>query len=156
MSFARLVANKNSVVQLKATGSIQPDTQVDEWSSASLEFENHITAQLFTGIFADTDSSVEVLGSEGSLKVVNLWRPDLTQLGPVQIEYTKYGNPTEIIPIELEETNLFVYEADAVADAIAKGQLECKYMNWQDTLEQVRAMDKWRQEIGLKYKEDNE
>ncbi|KAI7904647.1 uncharacterized protein BX663DRAFT_535550 [Cokeromyces recurvatus] len=166
LSFARLiakVANNNNnkknysrlVKKIKATGYIQPDTQVDEWSNASIEFEGNITAQLFTGIFADTDSSVEVLGSEGMLKVVNLWRPDLPQLGPVQIEYTEYGKEMKIIPVELEETNLFAYEADAVADAIAQGQLECKYMNWQDSLDQANAMDAWRKEIGLKYKEDN-
>ncbi|KAI9473750.1 MAG: hypothetical protein EXX96DRAFT_641028 [Benjaminiella poitrasii] len=164
MSFARLIAGvaNNSTAEgvsptkIKATGYVQPDTQVDEWSNASIEFEGKITAQLFTGIFADTDSSVEVLGSEGILKVVNLWRPDLVQLGPVQIEHTEYGKETKIIPVELEETNLFVYEADAVADAIAQGQLECKYMNWQDTLSQVQAMDAWRKEIGLKYKEDRD
>ncbi|KAI8048944.1 uncharacterized protein B0P05DRAFT_564089 [Gilbertella persicaria] len=161
MSFSRLIAGAANhqtsganPIKVMATGYIQPDTQVDEWSNASLEFENNIAAQLFTGIFADTDSSVEVLGSDGMLKVVNLWRPDLTQLGPVQIELTEYGKETKIIPIRLEENNLFAIEADAVADAIAQGQLECKYMDWQDTLGQVQAMDAWRKEIGLKYKED--
>lgn len=168
MSFCRLIAGvaKSSTekytggganpTQIKATGYIQPDTQVDEWSNASVEFEGGITAQLFTGIFADTDCSVEVLGSDAMLKVVNLWRPDLPQLGPVQIEYTKYGQPTEIIPVELEESNIFTIEADCVADAIAQGSHECKYMNWQDTLGQVRAMDAWRKDIGLQYIEDKE
>jgi hypothetical protein len=168
MSFCRLIAGvaNNTMekytggganpTQVKATGYIQPDTQVDEWSNASVEFEGGITAQLFTGIFADTDCSVEVLGSDAMLKVVNLWRPDLTQLGPVQIEYTKYGQETTIIPVELEESNIFAIEADSVADAIAQGNQECEYMNWQDTLGQVRAMDAWRKDIGLQYKEDKE
>lgn len=162
MSFCRLIAGieKNSTcsanpIQIKATGYIQPDTQVDEWSNASLEFEGNITAQLFTGIFSDSDCSVEVLGSDGSVKVNNLWRPDLPQLGAVEIEYTQYGKDKVTIPIELEETNIFAIEADAVADAVLQGHKECKYMTWEDTLGQIQAMDAWRKDIGLKYQEDD-
>ncbi|KAG1085875.1 hypothetical protein G6F42_021213 [Rhizopus arrhizus] len=57
MSFCRLiagVANDKSgqysggganPIKVKATGYIQPDTKVDEWSNASVEFEGNITAQ---------------------------------------------------------------------------------------------------------------
>ncbi|KAG2195706.1 hypothetical protein INT47_012927 [Mucor saturninus] len=160
MSFCRLIAGieKKGIAnptQIKATGYIQPDTKVDEWSNASLAFEDGVTAQVFTGIFSDSDCSVEVLGSEGSVKVNNLWRPDLPQLGAVELEYTKYGQEKEIIPVPLEETNLFAYEADAVAEAVLNGQHECRYMTWEDTVGQSIAMDAWRKEIGLKYKEDN-
>ncbi|CEG76085.1 hypothetical protein RMATCC62417_11027 [Rhizopus microsporus] len=162
MSFARLIAGvaKDSdtegddPVQVKAVGYVQPDTQVDEWSNASIAFDGGITAQLFTGIFCDSDSSVEVLGSQGAIKVQNLWRPDLTQLGPVEIELSVYGKPKEIVPVPLEETDIYAIEADAVADAVLEGKLECKYMTWQDSLGQVRAMDSWRKEIGLVYAED--
>ncbi|KAI8636645.1 hypothetical protein BD408DRAFT_448283 [Parasitella parasitica] len=165
MSFCRLVAgvaNSKSVqylggganpIKIKATGYIQPDTNVDEWSNASLEFEGNITAQLFTGIFADSDCSGEVWGSKGSIKITNLWRPDLAIYGPVRVEFTEYGKEPKIIPVK-QETNLYAYEADAVADAIAQCHHECEYMNWQDTLGQAHAMDAWRKEIGLKYKED--
>ncbi|KAG1454656.1 hypothetical protein G6F56_007267 [Rhizopus delemar] len=162
MSFARLIAGvaKGSdtegidPAQVKATGYIQADTKVDEWTNASLAFENGVTAQLFTGIFCDGDSSVEVLGSQGSLKVQNLWRPDLQQLGPVEIELVLNGKEKEILPIVLEETDIYAIEADAVADAVLQGKLECKYMTWADSLGQVCAVDSWRKEIGLVYKED--
>ncbi|OBZ90350.1 Trans-1,2-dihydrobenzene-1,2-diol dehydrogenase [Choanephora cucurbitarum] len=153
MSFARLVAGTNPI-KIKATGHVQPETQVDEWSNACLEFEGHITAQLFAGIFADADSSVEVLGSEGVLKVDNLWRPDLTQLGPVQIEWTTYGKSMQVVPVVLEQTDLYVYEIESVTKAILEGKLECHDMSWEDSLGQVRAMDAWRHEIGLYYAED--
>jgi predicted dehydrogenase len=159
MSFSRLIAGieKNAIANptlIKATGHIQPDTKVDEWSNASLAFEGGITAQLFTGIFSDSDCSVEVLGSDGSAKVNNLWRPDLPQLGAVEIEYTRYGQDKVIVPVELEETNIFAIEADAVADAVLEGKHECKFMTWEDTLGQIEAMDTWRKDIGLKYQED--
>ncbi|KAI9280422.1 hypothetical protein BY458DRAFT_500645 [Sporodiniella umbellata] len=162
MSFARLIAGitKESgtkgvnPVQVKATGFIQEDTKVDEWTTASVKFENGVTAQLFTAIFCDADSSVEVLGSEGSLKVQNLWRPDLEQLGPVQIELFLNGKEKEIVPVPLDQTNVFALEADAVAEAVLQGQHECKYMTWADSMGQVAAVDAWRKEIGLAYKED--
>ncbi|SAM04604.1 hypothetical protein [Absidia glauca] len=88
----------------------------------------------------------------------NLWRPDLTVLGPVQIEYKSHSkSEVEIIPVTMDETNLFAIEADAVADALADEQLrECKYMTLDDTLGQVRAMDQWRKEVGLRYQEDQD
>ncbi|KAG1138386.1 hypothetical protein G6F37_005310 [Rhizopus arrhizus] len=162
MSFARLIAGVvngsdtegANPTEVKATGYIQQNTLVDEWANASLAFEGGMTAQLFTGIFCDGDSSVEILGDQGSLKVQNLWRPDLKQLGPVEIELRVYGKEKEIIPIKLEETDIYAIEADAVADAVFQGKLECKYMTWKDSIGQVRAVDNWRKEIGLVYKED--
>ncbi|ORZ25336.1 hypothetical protein BCR42DRAFT_485522 [Absidia repens] len=164
MSFARLIAGASqqkgfaNPIKVKGVGYIQPDTKVDEWAVASLEFEQGVTAQLFTGVFADSDCGVEVIGSEGTFKVPNLWRPDLAVLGPVQIEYKSHNanTKTEIIPVPLEETNLFAIEADAVADALADKQQQCKYMTLDDTLGQVRAMDQWRQEVGLRYQEDQD
>lgn len=140
--------------EIKAVGHVQPDTKVDEWAIASLAFENGVTAQLFTAIFADSDCSVQIIGSKGTLRVPNLWRPDLAFMGPIQIELTEYGKDTQTIPVTLDETDIFAIEADAVAEAITEGRKECKYMTWNDTLGQVRAMDKWRKEIGLTYKED--
>ncbi|KAI8366755.1 uncharacterized protein BYT42DRAFT_540262 [Radiomyces spectabilis] len=160
LSFARLMAGAadkgkfSNPSVLKGVGHIQPDTQVDEWAIASLSFDNHVTAQLFTGVFADSDCSVEVIGAKGSIRVSNLWRPDLTQLGPVQVELTEFGKETQTLPVPLEETNIFAIEADIVADAILQGFKECPYMTWDDSLGQVRAMDQWRKEVGLQFAAD--
>jgi predicted dehydrogenase len=164
MSFARLIAGASqqqhfaNPLEVKGVGYIQPDTKVDEYAVASLKFEHGVSAQLFTGVFADSDCGVEVVGSEGTFKVPNLWRPDLTVLGPVQIEYKSHSkSEVEIIPVTMDETNLFAIEADAVADALADEQhRECKYMTLDDTLGQVRAMDQWRKEVGLRYQEDQD
>ncbi|CAO3638360.1 unnamed protein product [Cunninghamella echinulata] len=164
MSLARLIAGVAQQkdfaepIQIKGVGHIQKDTKVDEWVLASVEFEQGITAQLFAGVFADDDCSVEILGSKGSLRVPNLWRPDLPVLGPIQIEYKSFdGQASEIIPPSLEHLNLYTFEADAVADSILeKKQLQCQDMTWDDTLGQVRAMDKWRHEIGLYFPEDKQ
>lgn len=160
MSFSRLVAGAAQgkafvePKQIKGVGHVQPDTKVDEYAIASLEFENGIVAQLFTGIFADSEWAVQVIGSKGHIRVPNLWRPDLTAMGPIQIEVTEFGKETQIIPVPLEQTNLFAIEADAVAEDLLAGRKECRYMTWDDSLGQVRAMDEWRRQIGLSFPAD--
>ncbi|KAI8139419.1 hypothetical protein BJV82DRAFT_627187 [Fennellomyces sp. T-0311] len=158
MSFSRLIAGVASKTgfknptEIKAVGHVQPETKVDEWAIASLAFDNNISAQLFTGIFADTDSSVFVMGSKGSIKAPSLWRPDI--MGPVYIELTEAGKEPQKVPFDLPEPDLYAIEADAVADAVLQGEKQCKYMTWEDSMGQVRAMDKWRKEIGLVYPAD--
>ncbi|KAG2215602.1 hypothetical protein INT45_000964 [Circinella minor] len=160
MSFARLIAgaaiNKNfaNPTEIKAVGHIQPDTKVDEWTTASLSFGDKISAQLFTGIFADTDSSVTIFGSKGTITAPNLWRPDLPDMAPMKIELAEYGKKPQQVSFDLVETDLYSIEADAVADAVFQGEKECKYMTWEDSMGQIRAVDKWRKEIGLVYPSD--
>ncbi|KAI9496134.1 hypothetical protein BDB00DRAFT_810615 [Zychaea mexicana] len=160
MSFARLIAGAatNSgfanPTEIKAVGHVQADTQVDEWTTASLAFGEKISAQLFTAIFADLDSCIEVLGSKGSIKAPNLWRPDLPAMAPMKIELTEYGKEPQVVAFDLPEPDLYAIEADAVADAVFQGAKECKYMTWEDSMGQIRAIDKWRKEIGLIYSAD--
>ncbi|KAL0073188.1 hypothetical protein J3Q64DRAFT_1764458 [Phycomyces blakesleeanus] len=162
LSWARLIAGAaqgSSPLHptiLKGVGNVQKDTQVDEWAMASLGFENKIGAQLFVGVFADADCSVEVVGTKGTLRVPNLWRPDLAVLGPTQIEVSEHGKAAAITPIVLEQTNLFTFEAEAVAKAVLSGKKECDFMTWEDSLSQVRSMDQWRKEIGLVYSADKQ
>ncbi|KAI9310718.1 hypothetical protein BX666DRAFT_2032653 [Dichotomocladium elegans] len=160
MSFARLIAGAAqqtaaiNPTEIKAVGHIQPETNVDEWTVASVQFENAISAQLFVGIFADSESYVQVIGDKGSVKAPNIWRPDIASMGPIRVEYTEYGKDPVVIPVETPQPNLYAIEADAVADAILEGKKECKYMTWEDSLGQIRAVDKWRKEIGLTYSAD--
>jgi hypothetical protein len=45
------------------------------------------------------------------------------------------------------DRDLFTYEADMVATHIAQRQAPA--MSWDDTLGNMRLLDRWRQEIGL-------
>lgn len=160
MSFARRIAGAVAgkpflnPTAIKAVGHVQPETKVDEWTIASVQFENNVTAQLLTGIFGDYDCSVEVAGTKGVLRLPNPWRPDIEALGPVQVERKEHGKPFEVLPVALEQPNLYAIEAEAAAAAVLDGKKECAYMSWEDSLGQVRALDAWRQEIGLVYAAD--
>ncbi|KAI8059648.1 hypothetical protein BC940DRAFT_313262 [Gongronella butleri] len=163
MSLARLLAGAAqgrgfaNPKEIKAVGRVPSDSKVDEYAMASLAFDGQVSAQLFVSILADLDSAVEVWGSKGSIRVPNLWRPDLAVLGPVQLEVKKHGEEKQVIAVPLSETNLFAYEVDAIADALlTQAKLECSAMSHDDTLGQAAAMDAWRREIGLVYQEDSQ
>ncbi|GAB5585793.1 hypothetical protein Unana1_00693 [Umbelopsis nana] len=160
LSFARLVAGTEKGLpylnpdNLHATGKLS-STNVDEWTIATLDFaDKSIGAQLFTGIFADSDCTAEVIGTEGTLRIASPWRPDVPEMGDPSIVLIKPGESPSIIKYDLPEPNIFAIEADAASQAILDGEKECIFMTWADSIGQVKAMDAWRHQIGLKYNID--
>jgi predicted dehydrogenase len=140
---------------IQAIGKLS-STNVDEWTIANLSFSNNeIGAQLFTGIFADSDCTVEVIGSDGTVRLSSPWRPDVPEMGKPTIILTKSGEaPTTVEDYASLGTSIFVFEAEEVSSAILAGQKECFFMSWEDSIGQVKAMDQWRRQIGLKYATD--
>jgi predicted dehydrogenase len=160
MSLARLVAgadNGSSFLNpdnIQATGKLTP-TNVDEWTIATLDFaDKNIGAQLFTGIFADSDCTAEIIGTEGTLRIANPWRPDIPEMGDPSIILLKPGKSPSTIEYDLLEPNIFAIEADTASEAILAGKRECPFMTWDDSIGQVKALDAWRHQIGLKYRSD--
>lgn len=160
MSFARWIAGAATGQEfadpdtIQATGQLS-ESNVDEWTIANVGFAgNTIGAQLFTGIFADSDCTAEVIGTAGTLRIPSPWRPDVPAMGDPKIFLMAPGKePTEV---SYDKTNLSVFtiEADEVSEAILSGAKECRYMTLDDTIGQVKALDAWRAQIGLKYKAD--
>ncbi|KAI8993589.1 hypothetical protein BDB01DRAFT_832381 [Pilobolus umbonatus] len=123
LSFCRLVAgvvDSDEMVEIKAVGHIQPDTKVDEWTKACIQFKGGIAAELYVSISTEGDCSVKVIGSKGELRVAHLWRPDIPPSDTVEIEHIQNG--THRIPIPLKTVNIYTIEADAVAHAILDGK----------------------------------
>ncbi|CAO3679970.1 unnamed protein product [Umbelopsis ramanniana] len=161
LSLARLVAGAARSSAFSNPDSIQAigklsSTNVDEWTIANLSFSNNeIGAQLFTGIFADSDCTAEVIGSDGTVRLSSPWRPDVPEMGKPTIILTKSGEaPTTVEDYTSLGTSIFVFEAEEVSSAILAGQKECFFMSWEDSIGQVKAMDEWRRQIGLKYATD--
>jgi predicted dehydrogenase len=161
LSLARLVAGAAKGLPFSNPDSLQAigklsSTNVDEWTIANLSFSNNeIGAQLFTGIFADSDCTVEVIGSEGTVRLGSPWRPDVPEMGSPTIVLTKSDEaPTTIEKYDSLGTSIFVFEAEEASNAILAGQKECRSMTWEDSIGQVKAMDEWRRQIDLKYQAD--
>ncbi len=154
-SMARLIAGAAAgrdfaePIELKATGQLCP-TGVDAYTVATLRFPGGILASLATGIEVDQESVVRIFGTEGSILVPVPWVPT-PQGGSTRILVQRKGEagPQEII-VE-DSLGLYALEADAVAAHLARREPPPPLMSWDDTLGNMRALDRWRASIGVVY-----
>ena len=140
--------------ELVATGYLGR-TGVDEWTVASAKFpgppgEGDILAQLSTGVQCDQDNVVRIYGSQGWLLVPDPWIPSRDG-SPSRLVLNVRGKPAQEIVAEPSST-LYALEADTVATHVAQRQAPSPAMSWDDTLGNMRMLDRWRAAIGLKYR----
>jgi len=158
MSMARLIAGiavgKNFENPLDITGvaHIGKITNVDEWSIACLKFPNGILAQISAGTSLVQENTVKIFGSEGEIFLPSPWVPGGREPGITKIVIRKNNNP--VVEIILVENNVGLYsiEANEVANNIQNRQSQL--MTWDDTLENMQALDRWRNAVGMYYEAD--
>ena len=154
MSFARLAAGlaigegfANPTV-VKGVGHVSHG--IDEYAAASLQFESGVAAQLATAVKAGLEQTALVYGSKGSIKIHSPWGGNGREPGDTKLTVVEGRKKTERI-VSLDR-GIYAREADVFAQAIEAGQTECAAMTPDDTLGNMRALDAWREEIGLRYK----
>lgn len=128
-------------------------TGVDEWAIASLKFDGGIVAQLGTAVALSTDNSVRIFGSDGRIEVPNPWLADRAKPSVDTIRVFRRGQQdSEVHEISADNTT-FGLEIDFAGRAILAGKTEAAYpaMTPADTLGNLKAMDQWRESIGLTY-----
>jgi predicted dehydrogenase len=145
--------------EIKACGNLGP-TGVDHLTAATLRFENGIIAEMITAVDCEVPGNVTVYGTAGILTVPNPWLPSTpcrnalqplpldTPFPPATLLLQTPGQPPTEISVPADR-DLFTYEADMVADHIEARQAPA--MLWDDTLGNMRLLDRWRAEIGLVY-----
>lgn len=150
-------------LQVKGCAMLGP-TGVDHYAAATLQFEDGILAEIITGVGCRMPTDVSVYGEEGSLSVANPWLPSSpcrtataplppdTRFPPVTITFQSYRNPEPQQIVVEADRDLFAYEADMVAAHIAHRQAPA--MSWEDTLGNMRLLDRWREEVGLVYEQE--
>ena len=126
---------------------------MDEWAVASLKFPGEMIAQVATGIRIRQDNVAAIYGTTGRIVLPNPWvcnrlAPDI---GEILIYRPEQPEP-ELFTCPAAATS-FALEVDVVGRAIQAGQREVAppAMTWDDTLGNLRALDLWRQSIGLVY-----
>lgn len=122
----------------------------DEWAVASIKFGSGICAQLSCAVRVETmkDSMLRVFGSKGMLEVADPWQPSRFNRDPTRIRIRRGGSEPEEIVVHAHKM-LYTYEADMVGANILNRQAPA--MTWDDTLGNMRLLDRWRAEIGLVY-----
>ena len=153
-SMARLIAGAASgkafaePVHVSGAAHIGPISRVDEYATATLTFPGDIIAQLFAGVQLNAEDAVRIFGTQGSIFVPSPWLP-ARNAGTSTIIINKYAEEkTQEITIE-SATGPYAIEADAVAAYLDARQ--APYMSWDDTLGNMRTLDRWREAIGLVY-----
>ncbi|MBD8687422.1 MULTISPECIES: aldo/keto reductase [unclassified Rhizobium] len=156
VSMARLiagaVAGKPFLEPEKVSGVAHlGQSGVDEWASAVLKFPNGIVAEVSCSIMAQQDNVLRIIGSEGRIEVENFWFASGHKGGVGKIEIIKVAE-RQIVEVQ-EDGWLYSFEVDAAGEAIRAGHTEFTYpgMSWADSLGNLRAMDQWRQSVGLEY-----
>ena len=152
-------------IRVRACGVMGP-SGVDTYAAATVEFPRGIIAELVCGITCQMPIEVSVTGTKGRLSVPNPWLPTSpvrTALKPLPMD-TRWpseklilqsadrSEPTEII-IEADR-DLYSYEADTVDQHIADRKAPA--MSWEDSMGNMRLLDRWRDEIGLAYEQDRD
>jgi len=157
MSMARMLAGAalgERVVEPLAVcgaGYVDSEDRVDHYAVATLEFPQGIVAQLSTGVRLDQEDSIRVYGQEGDLLVSQpLWLPPYPSGAETRDIVLRAGAGTEPTTISVRaEQGLFTLQADAVARHL--GDREVPEMRWDDSLGNMRALDRWREAVGMRY-----
>jgi predicted dehydrogenase len=137
--------------ELKAIGHIGTSSQVDEWSSAVMRFADDSVASVICSNKVDLDWALRIWGTDGHITVPSPWLAGKDR-DPGRILLRKGDREeTFVLPTELP---IYAMEADAVAGSIASRQIDAPGMTWADSLGNIRALDAWRAEIGLRFDSD--
>jgi predicted dehydrogenase len=140
-------------LSLRGAGRLHAVTGVDEFAAATLGFPGGLTAQVSCGSSLPLEIRARLLGTAGWIDVPAPFHPgnhDLT----ASIVLHRAGTAPETIATGGPQS-LYAVEADTVADAIARGDLESPAMSHADTLGNMAALDAWRAEVGMRYEGEN-
>ena len=160
ISFSRLISGVATGEKFLAPNFINAegrigDTGVDEVAHANLEFKNGIKAKVSTAIRESMKNNAIILGSEGTIELPDPWMPGRNG-GPyhAKIIINKNGQE-EVIELKGPE-HLFFFEAELASQCIAKEKIQPPHpaMTWEDTLGNLKALDKWRDIIDYKLPQD--
>jgi predicted dehydrogenase len=132
-------------VDVVGTATVGP-TGVDHSATASLVFETGALARVACSIQANLQSDVRIYGSNGRIHVTSPWLPGRIGRGAA-IVIERSGAEPETIDTSVD-AGVYTVEADAVIGAILKGEREPAVMPWEDSLANMRTLDRWRAAVG--------
>lgn len=118
--------------------------RVDEWAGAAVQFPNGIVGNLMCAAKVSMRSDVHIWGSQGDILVPNPWKPNLGR-----IILKRSGKDTEEIEVPAESESCYTIEADMIARNLPNQELPYPCMAWEDSINNMKALDMWRDSIGL-------
>lgn len=126
------------------------ETGVDAWAAATLLFPGGIVAQLATGVLLKQENVVRIFGSEGHIVVPTPWVPAPDGGTTRLLLHRNRQDEPEKIEVHTPQ-NLWAFQADTMAGSLSHRQAPPPAMTWDDTLGNMKTLDRWRASIGLVY-----
>lgn len=136
----------------------------DSYGVGCIQFPGGVVAKIASGVHLSMKNQAFVYGDEGFIKVQNPWTsPVGSEMTLTRYSGEPYNPRGQSVPEKLEaegpsmETyslgcagaELYAHEADAVAEFMEAG--ECPYMTVEDTMRNMRCLDRMRASCGLKF-----
>jgi predicted dehydrogenase len=137
-------------VEFHGTAHVRAESGTDDFASAVAKFPGDILAELSCGATVINDNSVQIHGSKGWIDVPEPFVPGLLGRDEKIILHRREGGAEEIV-IRSPGMGLYAYEADAFAEALAKGEREVSLATHADTLGTARLLDRWLAAAGVQY-----
>ena len=145
VSFCRLIADAEPV-EAKAVAHIGKEARVDYQTTGVLGFKSGIVAHFACATQCGTPSLANIYGSKGSIVVTNPWFPSDENAKLI----VNAGGKSETIEVK-HGLDLYANEALTVAKHLRARQAPRPAMSWDDSLGQVKTIDRLRADMGLKF-----
>ncbi|MGH2681524.1 MAG: Gfo/Idh/MocA family protein [Actinomycetota bacterium] len=146
-------ATTDETVDVAAAATVGP-TGVDVSSAATLVFAGGLLARVACSIEADLDSSVRIYGSEGVVAIPSPWLPGRIGV-TAEIVIRRRGSEPDVVAVPLE-SDVYTVEVDAVNGFVRAGERSASVMPMEESLANMRTLDRWRRAIGVWYEGDDQ
>jgi predicted dehydrogenase len=155
ISLARAVAQSDPV-DVQAHALMHP-SGVDEQVAATLKFAGGLLATMACGMRVQADNAGQICGTEGYIEIPWPWKPPvgkagftISRAGPPRQDSAKTTGPPPRQWFSTEaDRDLYAMEADDFAEAVLDGKPP--RISREDTLGNMRVLDRIREQIGLKW-----
>lgn len=156
MSFCRLIAGRArdrlfvEPIELQAMGHLDPQAKTDLWTTAIMRFEGDIIGKASAALRVAMPKGATIYGETGRILVDDPWHCK----GGIRVE-SNDGKLLEVIPADTSR-HLYAYEIESFTREMRGQVIGAKEvaMRYDDTLGNMKALDRWRTEIGLAYEAD--
>ncbi|HUJ72538.1 MAG TPA: Gfo/Idh/MocA family oxidoreductase [Verrucomicrobiae bacterium] len=155
VSISRLIAGVElgkpfaEPLEVKGCGHLI-STGVDSWAVASLKFRGGIIAALSTSVEVQQEIVLRIYGSNGRILVPAPFA-QINDGATTKIIVQRKGEEPQEIVVESSQPS-YAIEADHVAAHLEQRQSPA--MSWDDSLGNMKTLDRWRESIGLVYESE--
>ena len=143
VSFARGAFGEEPIA---ATYLSQSNSKGVDWiGSGQLEFSGKRSAVFTTGVGIVTNNGGAIYGTKGRIKFDDPWKQGSGKLQLIE----GWNTVVEEISVGIKNAELYAHEADTVATYVDAG--ECPFQSKEDTMQQMRTLDKLRASAGIHF-----